>query len=71
MTITKFDVILMLRESGRELVGCCVYKPHLFRATMIDRILRDFRKVLELMLTQPDRPISTIRTSLNGVRWNS
>jgi len=70
MTITKFDVILMLRESGRELVGCCVYKPHLFRASMIDRILRDFRKVLELMLTQPDRPISTIRTSLNGVRWN-
>jgi acyl-CoA synthetase (AMP-forming)/AMP-acid ligase II/acyl carrier protein len=71
MTITKFDVILMLRESGRELVGCCVYKPHLFRASMIDRILRDFRKVLELMLTQPDRPISTMRTSLNGVRRNS
>ena len=71
VTITKFDVILMLRESGRELVGCCVYKPHLFRASMIDRILRDFRKVLELMLTQPDRPISTMRTSLNGVRRNS
>jgi hypothetical protein len=41
-------------------VGCCVYKPHLFRATAIDRLLRDFRKVLERMLTQPERPISTI-----------
>jgi acyl-CoA synthetase (AMP-forming)/AMP-acid ligase II/acyl carrier protein len=64
VTISKFDVILMLRESGRRLAGCCVYKPHLFRASMIDRLLRDFRRVLELMLTQPDRPISTIRASL-------
>jgi acyl-CoA synthetase (AMP-forming)/AMP-acid ligase II len=70
VTITKFDVILMLRESGRGLVGCCVYKPHLFRASMIDRLLRDFRKVLELMLTQPERPISTIRISLNAARWD-
>jgi acyl-CoA synthetase (AMP-forming)/AMP-acid ligase II len=65
VTITQFDVILMLRESARGLVGCCVYKSHLFRAIMIDRLLRDFRKVLELMLTQPDRPISAIRISLN------
>jgi hypothetical protein len=42
-------------------MGCCVYKPHLFRATMIDHLLRDFRKVLELMLTEPERPISKIR----------
>jgi acyl-CoA synthetase (AMP-forming)/AMP-acid ligase II len=61
VTITKFDVILMLRETGRGLMGCCVYKPHLFRATMIDHLLRDFRKVLELMLTEPERPISKIR----------
>jgi hypothetical protein len=61
VTITKFDVILMLRETGRGLMGCCVYKPHLFRATIIDRLLRDFRKVLELMLTEPERPISKIR----------
>jgi len=65
VTITRFDVILMLRESTHGLVGCCVYKPHLFHATMIDRLLRDFRKVLELMLTQPERPISKIQISLN------
>ncbi len=61
VTITKFDVILMLRETGRGLTGCCVYKPHLFSASMIDRLIRDFRKVLELMVSQPERAISTIR----------
>ena len=65
VAITQFDVILMLREGSQGLVGCCVYKPHLFRATMIDRLLGDFRKVLELMLAQPERPISTIHSSLN------
>jgi acyl-CoA synthetase (AMP-forming)/AMP-acid ligase II len=70
VTITQFDVMLMLRESGLGLVGCCVYKPHLFRAVVIDRLLRDFRKVLEQMLTQPERPISTIRISPNKSRGN-
>jgi len=71
VTITPLDVMLMLRESGRGLVGYCVYKPHLFRATVIDRLLRDFRKVLELMLTQPERPISTIRISPNKSHGNA
>jgi non-ribosomal peptide synthetase component F len=65
VTVTTFDVILMLRESPHGLVGCCVYKPHLFRATAIDRLLRGFRKVLERMLTQPERPMSTIPISGN------
>jgi non-ribosomal peptide synthetase component F len=65
VTLTTFDVMLMLRESVHGLVGCCVYKPHLFRATAIDRLLRDFRKVLERMLAQPERPISTIPISPN------
>jgi hypothetical protein len=71
VAITEFDVILMLREGSQGLVGCCVYKPHLFRANMIDRLLGDFRKVLELTLAQPERPISTIRNSLNQRRWNT
>ena len=29
------------------LVGTCVYKPHLFGARTIDRLLRDFQEVLE------------------------
>ena len=63
VTITKFDVILMLRESDNGLIGCCVYKTHMFRAGMINRLLRDFRKVIQQMLTAPERPISTMRIS--------
>ena len=55
----------MLRESAHGLVGTCVYKPHLFRARTIDRLLRDFQQVLEHMVTQPERPISAIPVSLN------
>jgi acyl-CoA synthetase (AMP-forming)/AMP-acid ligase II len=64
-TITTFDVVLMLRESAQGLVGTCVYKPHLFGARAVDRLLRDFQEVLEQMVRQPERPISTIRISLN------
>ena len=65
VTVTTFDVILMLHESAHGLVGSCVYKPHLFDATTIDRLLRDFQEVLEQMVTQPERPISAIRVPTN------
>ena len=61
MTITKFDIVLMLRESGDGLWGICVYKPHLFSVKAIDRLLRDFQKVVEQMLARPERPLSAIR----------
>jgi non-ribosomal peptide synthetase component F len=69
VTTTTFDVILMLHESAHGLVGTCVYKPHLFTALTIDRLLRDFRGVLEHMVTQPG-PISTICISRNKKRSN-
>ena len=71
VTITTFDVILMLRESTHGLVGTCVYKPHLFGARTIDRMLRDFQQVLEHMVMQPERPISAIPVSLNvrKIEW--
>ena len=65
VTITSFDVILALREGPFGLAGTCVYKPHLFSAAKIDRLLRDFQGVLERMIAQPQRPISAIRVSLN------
>jgi acyl-CoA synthetase (AMP-forming)/AMP-acid ligase II len=65
VTMTSFDVILMLRESAGGLVGTCVYKPHLFGAGTIDRLLGDFQEVLERMTAQPERPISEIRVLLN------
>ena len=63
VTITSYDIILMLREGPHGLIGTCVYKPALFGARTIDRLLHDFQKVLEQMVTQPDRPISAIRVS--------
>jgi acyl carrier protein len=63
VTITSYDIILMLREDPQGLIGTCVYKPALFSARTIDRLLRDFQKVLEQMVAQPDRPIAAIRVS--------
>jgi acyl-CoA synthetase (AMP-forming)/AMP-acid ligase II len=63
---TTFDVCLMLRETTHGVTGSCIYKPHLFNAMAIDRLLRDFQEVLQQMVTQPERPISEIRVSLNG-----
>jgi len=65
VTITTFDIILMLHESIDGLVGSCVYKPGLFDAATIDLLLRDFQSVLEQMITHPDRPISEIRIPTN------
>jgi acyl-CoA synthetase (AMP-forming)/AMP-acid ligase II/acyl carrier protein len=60
MTSSNFDVILVLREGSEGLVGSCIYKPHLFSIKSIDRLFRDYCNVLELMVTQPHRPISAI-----------
>jgi len=63
--VTAFDIMLMLRESSHGLIGTCVYKPHLFAAETIDRMLEHFLQVLENMITQPERPITAIGVSLN------
>ena len=60
MTTTTYDVILTLRESARGLAGSCIYKPRLFSAKSVDRLVRDFRKVLENLVARPDKSISTI-----------
>jgi hypothetical protein len=58
VTTTTYDVILALVESRSGLVGTCIYKPSLFSAREIDRLLQDFERVIEQMVAQPDRPIS-------------
>ncbi len=68
VTTTTYDIILVLRESAAGLVGSCIYKPHLFSAKSIDRLLRNYRKVLERMVAQPDRPISAMRIAVNNNR---
>jgi len=63
VTTTTYDVILSLRETARGLIGSCIYKPQLFGAKAIDRLLADFKKILEQMAGEPERRISTIRFS--------
>jgi hypothetical protein len=61
VTTTTYDVILTFRETAEGLVGSYIYKPHLFNSKSIDRLLGDFRKVLENMAARPEQPISAIR----------
>jgi non-ribosomal peptide synthetase component F len=63
VTTTTYDIIVTLRETGEGLVGACIYKPHRFEANSVERLLRDFRKVLEKMAERPERPMSAIRMS--------
>jgi non-ribosomal peptide synthetase component F len=60
VTPTAFDVSLMLRESTDGLTGSCIYKPHLFDAITIDRLLRDFQEVLQQMAGAP--PMCEVQT---------
>jgi acyl carrier protein len=70
MTPTRFDVSMMLRESTEGIIGYCVYKPYLFNADTIDRLVRDFREVLHLMVMRPARRISSIDVSFQRNRRN-
>jgi hypothetical protein len=66
VTTTTFDVILALVEAGMGLAGTCIYKPDLFSVEAIDRLLADFERTVEQIVTQPERPISAIRVSGMG-----
>jgi non-ribosomal peptide synthetase component F len=63
VTTTTYDIIVTLRETAEGLVGACIYKPHRFEAKSVERLLRDFRKVLENMTERPERLMSAIRMS--------
>jgi acyl-CoA synthetase (AMP-forming)/AMP-acid ligase II len=63
--VTAFDLMIMLRESSQGLIGTCVYKPHLFAAETVDRMLRNYEQVLENMIVQPEGPISAIPVAIN------
>jgi hypothetical protein len=68
VTTTTYNVILALCESPLGLAGTCIYKPHLFGAKAIDRLLRDFENIVEQFVTQPEIPISAIDVSLKSKR---
>jgi acyl-CoA synthetase (AMP-forming)/AMP-acid ligase II len=62
-TPTRFDLNLTFRENASALTASCVYNEQLFDNAGIKGLLRDFRRVLEQMVTCPEQRISTIRLS--------
>ena len=68
VTTTTYNVILALCESPLGLARTCIYKPRLFGAKAIDRLLRDFENIVEKFVTQPEIPISAIDVSLKSKR---
>jgi acyl-CoA synthetase (AMP-forming)/AMP-acid ligase II len=68
VTVTTFDIILILRETADGLMGTCIYKPALLGSRAVDRLLRDFRTVLEQMVAQPELPISAISLSGQNIK---
>jgi hypothetical protein len=43
----------------------CIYKPALFDAATITRMLSDFQQVLACLMTEPELPLSTWRAQRN------
>ena len=66
VTATTFDVVLMLHEGEHGFAGSCVYNADRFEAQTIARMLGDFEHVLRRILTDPERPVSTLHPFGNG-----
>jgi alpha-ketoglutarate-dependent taurine dioxygenase len=50
---SRYDIFLVLSESGEELRGSWTYNPELFDPATIERMLRDFVEVLEGFVKHP------------------
>ena len=59
LTLTTFDVILVLRESSQGLSGSLTYKTTLLDAAMVNRMIGSFQRVLKRIVSHPDQTLST------------
>jgi amino acid adenylation domain-containing protein len=55
-----FDLTLTLREDRDMLVGTLEYATDLFNRTTAERMVGEFRKLLEAAVADPDRPFSEL-----------
>jgi non-ribosomal peptide synthetase component F len=63
VTLTTFDLILMLTEGQHGLSASVRYKSGLFRAATVSRMIEDFRAVLEQMVGQPEQRLALTQLS--------
>jgi amino acid adenylation domain-containing protein len=57
---SKFDLTLSLGEREQTLVGFIEYSTDLFKRSTIERMIGHFQTLLEGIIADPDRPISTL-----------
>ena len=51
--ITKFDLALGIDNGGEPFTGCIEYRPALFRAATIHRLVQHYLQILEQVVSQP------------------
>ncbi len=56
----KFDLTLALEEADDGLVGSIEFNADLFDPATVDRMLDQFRRILEQVVADPDRPIADV-----------
>jgi amino acid adenylation domain-containing protein len=56
----KFDLILSMSDMAKGLSGTLEYNTNLFDAATIQRMLGHFRKLLETVVDNPQRPVSQL-----------
>jgi non-ribosomal peptide synthase protein (TIGR01720 family) len=60
VTLTLFDLILMMGEGPEGLTGSLKYRTELFDETTIQQLLRNFQYVLESIVSQPEQRLSSL-----------
>ena len=65
---TKFDLSLFMTDTKQGLVGTLVYKPDLFDAAAITRMLEHFQTLLEGIVADPDQHLSELPCLTEGER---
>jgi non-ribosomal peptide synthetase component F len=60
LTTSKFDLALMLAESGEELIAYWTYRTELFRSETIIEIGKDFNRILASIPQHLDSPLTIL-----------
>src|ERR1044071_5135765 len=58
---TKFDLTLILGETGAGMMGLLQYNTDLFDATIIERMAGHYQRLLESVVAHPERAISELQ----------
>jgi amino acid adenylation domain-containing protein len=66
LTLTTFDLVLILCEVEQGVRGAWIYKSDLFDDSTISRWLNDFRAVLSCVSTQMEQALVTFRSMWEG-----